>query len=59
MESIWQMKKLTTLMLGLSLALGCVTIVSAQDTSATTKKKTKKTKKSKKSSDTTKKSGSN
>ncbi|HXS98717.1 MAG TPA: hypothetical protein VN736_29175 [Candidatus Limnocylindrales bacterium] len=53
------MKKLTTLMLGLSLALGSVTIVSAQDTSATTKKKTKKTKKSKKSSDTTKKSGSN
>ncbi len=41
------MKKLMTLMLGLSLALGSVAVVLAQDTTATTT--TKKAKKAKKS----------
>ena len=40
------MKKLMTLMLGLSLALGSVAVVLAQDTTATTTKKAKKAKKS-------------
>ena len=49
------MKKLMTLMLGLSLALGCVAVTFAQDTTATTTKKAKKAKKtSKKKADTTK-----
>ena len=49
------MKKLMTLMLGLSLALGCVAVTFAQDTTKSTKKeKTKKTKAPKKT-DTTKK----
>jgi hypothetical protein len=45
------MKKLMTLMLGLSLALGCVTVSFAQDTTA---KKTSKKKSSKKKKDTSK-----
>jgi hypothetical protein len=52
------MKKLMTLMLGLSLALGSVAVVLAQDTTATTKKakKVKKaTKKAKKDTSETKK----
>ncbi len=50
------MKKLMTLMLGLSLALGCVAITFAQDTTTTTKKEKKAKKKTakKKKSDTTK-----
>ena len=44
------MKKLMTLMLGLSLALGCVTVSFAQDTT----KKASKKKSSKKKKDTTK-----
>jgi len=48
------MKKLMTLMLGLSLALGSVAVTFAQDT--TKAPKSKKTKKSKKKADTTKKS---
>ena len=39
------MKKLMTLMLGLSLALGSVAVVFGQDTTATTTKKEKKSKK--------------
>ncbi|HXS98716.1 MAG TPA: hypothetical protein VN736_29170 [Candidatus Limnocylindrales bacterium] len=54
------MKKLTTLMLGMSLALGTVAL--AQDTmkkdTDTTTKKTKKSKKSKKEETTEKKGGS-
>jgi hypothetical protein len=44
------MKKLMTLMLGLSLALGSVAVVFGQDTATTTKKekKAKKAKKAKK-----------
>jgi hypothetical protein len=45
------MKKLMTLMLGLSLALGCVTVSFAQDT---TKKASKKKASKKKKKDTTK-----
>ena len=45
------MKKLMTLMLGLSLALGCVTVSFAQDT---TKKTSKKKSSKKKKTDTTK-----
>jgi hypothetical protein len=45
------MKKLMTLMLGLSLALGCVTISFAQDT---TKKASKKKASKKKKKDTSK-----
>jgi hypothetical protein len=52
------MKKLMTLMLGLSLALGSVAVIFAQDTTATTTKKTTKTTKTKtpkkKKGDTTK-----
>ena len=50
------MKKLMTLMLGLSLALGCVAITFAQDTTTTTKKEKKAKKKTakKKKGDTTK-----
>ena len=52
------MKKLMTLMLGLSLALGCVAITFAQDTTAkkSSKKKTSKRKAPKKTA-TTKKEG--
>ena len=39
------MKKLMTLMLGLSLALGSVAVVFGQDTTTTTTKKEKKSKK--------------
>ena len=46
------MKKLMTLMLGLSLALGCVAVSFAQDT--TTKKTAKKKTPKKKKTDTTK-----
>jgi hypothetical protein len=46
------MKKLMTLMLGLSLALGCVAVSFAQDT--TTKKSSKKKASKKKKTDTTK-----
>jgi hypothetical protein len=49
------MKKLMTLMLGLSLALGCVAVSFGQDTTATKKEKKKKTSKKKKTEDTTKK----
>ena len=38
------MKKFATLMLGLSLALGCVSVSFADDTKKETKKKTKKKK---------------
>ena len=52
------MKKLIPLMLGLSLALGSVAVIFAQDTTTTTTKKTKKTTKTKtpkkKKADTTK-----
>ena len=51
------MKKLMTLMLGLSLALGSVAVVFAQDAPKkedTTKKKAKKSKKSKKKAEETK-----
>ena len=50
------MKKLMTLMLGLSLALGSVAITFAQTTTTTTKKekKTSKKKPAKKKGDTTK-----
>jgi len=48
-----QMKKLMTMMLGLSLALGCVAVSFAQDTT-TTKKSSKKKAPKKKKSDTTK-----
>ena len=47
------MKKLMTLMLGLSLALGCVAVSFAQDTT-TTKKTSKKKSSKKKKTDTTK-----
>ena len=47
------MKKLMTLMLGLSLALGCVAVSFAQDTT-TTKKASKKKSSKKKKTDTTK-----
>lgn len=46
------MKKLMTLMLGLSLALGCVAVTFAQDTTA--KKSSKKKPAKKKKADTTK-----
>ena len=46
------MKKLMTLMLGLSLALGCVAVSFAQDT--TTKKSSKKKSSKKKKTDTSK-----
>lgn len=49
------MKKLMTLMLGLSLALGSVAVGFGQDT--TTTKKEKKAKKTKKKKDTTEKKG--
>jgi len=47
------MKKLMTMMLGLSLALGCVTVSFAQDT----KKEEPKKKKGKKKTEPTKKEG--
>ena len=47
------MKKLMTLMLGLSLALGCVAVSFAQDTT-TTKKASKKKSSKKKKTDTSK-----
>jgi hypothetical protein len=47
------MKKLMTLMLGLSLALGTVAVGFSQDTTSTTKKE-KKTKKKAPAKDTTK-----
>jgi hypothetical protein len=50
------MKKLMTLMLGLSLALGSVAVAFSQDTTKKeSTKKTKKTKAPKKTKDTTKK----
>lgn len=56
------MKKLTTLMLGMSLALGTVALAQEtmkKDSTDTTTKKTKKTKKKKSdTSETTKKGGS-
>ena len=48
-------EKLMTLMLGLSLALGCVAVSFGQDTTTTTTKKEKKKKMSKKKKDTEKK----
>jgi hypothetical protein len=47
------MKKLMTLMLGLSLALGSVAVVMAQDTAAPKKAKKSTKKSSKKKKDTT------
>jgi len=47
------MKKLMTIMLGLSLAIGCVSVSFAQDT--TKKEKSKKPKKEKKKKEATKK----
>ena len=48
-----RMKKLMTIMLGLSLAIGCVSVSFAQDT--TKKEKSKKPKKEKKKKEATKK----
>jgi len=48
------MKKLMTLMLGLSLALGSVAVAFSQDTTTTTKKSSKKKAPKKKKTDTTK-----
>jgi hypothetical protein len=52
------MKKLMTLMLGLSLLVGATAVFAQDETTKTTKstKKTKKAKKAKKETDTTKKS---
>ena len=49
------MKKLMTMMLGLSLALGCVAVSFAQDTTTTKKEKKKKPAKTKKDTTSTKK----